>query len=77
MTDLSMETSEDFQVQNYGIGGHFNLHCDQVAEGRPCALCENGNRIATVIFYVSSIIRNPKLLFLREQSSFSISSCQR
>lgn len=56
MTHLSMKTSEDFQVQNYGIGGHFNLHWDQVIEGRPCALCKNGNRIATVIFYVSLII---------------------
>lgn len=55
MTGLSMETSEEFQVQNYGIGGHFNLHWDQVAEGKPCPLCKNGNRIATVIFYVSSI----------------------
>jgi prolyl 4-hydroxylase len=28
MTGLSMETAELFQIQNYGVGGHYNPHWD-------------------------------------------------
>lgn len=54
MTGLSMETAEGFQVQNYGVAGHYNPHWDQSIKRSPCSdICDNGNRIATVLFYVS------------------------
>lgn len=49
-----MEYAEDFQVQNYGVGGHYNPHWDQAISRIECnSICNNGNRIATVLFYVS------------------------
>lgn len=55
MTGLSMVTAEDLQIQNYGLAGHYNVHWDQTIKGVPCSpmFCANGNRIATVLFYVS------------------------
>lgn len=55
MTGLSMTTAELLQIQNYGIGGHYNLHWDQQIKRIPGYLVKNqetGNRIATVLFYV-------------------------
>lgn len=53
-----MTTSEPLQVLNLGIGGHFDLHWDQHIKRFECDdrfknVCANGNRIATVQFYVS------------------------
>lgn len=54
MTGLSMKTAEKFQIQNYGVAGHFNLHWDQNIKTAPYStVCRDGNRIATVMFYVS------------------------
>lgn len=51
MTGLSQETFEPLQTQNYGIGGHYDGHWDCYMKfDTPF---ENGNRIATVLFYVS------------------------
>lgn len=50
MTKLSMATAESLQIANYGIGGHYDPHYDCSAKyERPM---RNGNRIATVLFYV-------------------------
>ena len=52
MTDLSQETAEALQVQNYGIGGHYVPHWDhRLSRDAPFNVA--GNRIATVLFYVS------------------------
>lgn len=59
MTGLSMKYAEPFQVQNYGVAGHFNLHWDQIVKGAVCnSICENGNRLATALFYVSPSIQS-------------------
>lgn len=57
MTGLSMETAEQLQIGNYGIGGHYEPHIDHSADD-VIDLFDDigaGNRIATVLFYVSII----------------------
>lgn len=50
MTGLKTLTAEYLQVLNYGIGGHYIPHFDFFLDN---AIGGNdGNRIATVIFYV-------------------------
>lgn len=52
MTGLSQSTAEPFQVQNYGIGGHYRTHWDHRIK-RDVQMEGPGNRIATMLFYVS------------------------
>ncbi|XP_055381324.1 prolyl 4-hydroxylase subunit alpha-1-like [Condylostylus longicornis] len=61
MTGMTMETSEAFQMMNYGIGGHYDLHSDDLNEPseendfQPFSYYEWGNRISTVLFYLSDV----------------------
>jgi prolyl 4-hydroxylase len=55
MTGLSMETAEQLQVQNYGIGGHYVPHWDHRLKDQT-SFETDGNRIATMLFYVRVII---------------------
>jgi len=60
-TGLSMETAEKLQVANYGLGGHYDTHFDfgrQKNMKRP-----NGNRIATMLFYMSNVERGGATVF--------------
>lgn len=54
MTGLSIETSEELQVVNYGIGGHYEPHYDFARKEEVNAFKSlgSGNRIATLIFYM-------------------------
>ena len=56
-TGLNMETSEELQVSNYGIGGHYEPHFDFARREETNAFTSlgTGNRIATWLFYVSLI----------------------
>lgn len=56
LTNLSLTTVEELQVVNYGIGGHYEPHFDFSRRSEPDAF-ENwrGNRILTVIFYMSDV----------------------
>lgn len=58
MTGLNMETAEELQVVNYGIGGHYEPHFDfaRKDEINSFKSLGTGNRIATVLFYVSEVI---------------------
>ncbi|RZC35039.1 P4Ha N and/or 2OG-FeII Oxy domain containing protein [Asbolus verrucosus] len=53
MTGLTMETAEELQVVNYGIGGHYEPHFDFARREEKNAFKSlgTGNRIATVLFY--------------------------
>lgn len=55
MTGLSMEYTEDLQVVNYGIGGHYEPHFDFAMPGDKTEFDDLGvgNRIATVLIYVN------------------------
>lgn len=50
MTGLSLKSAEKLQVVHYdGIGGHYDPHVDFFTRRG-----KNGNRMATVLFYVST-----------------------
>jgi len=51
-TGLDMTYCEQLQVANYGVGGHYEPHWDFFRDTRHYP-AEEGNRIATAIFYVS------------------------
>ncbi|KAL3088204.1 hypothetical protein niasHT_021864 [Heterodera trifolii] len=53
MTNLDMESAEELQVANYGIGGHYDPHFDFARNGEKSPYKGKGNRIATVLFYMS------------------------
>ncbi|KAM8706636.1 hypothetical protein ACLKA7_010836 [Drosophila subpalustris] len=59
MTDLNMDFAEDHQFSNYGIGGHYAQHTDwfhpNAFETNQVAMSEMGNRIATVLFYLTDV----------------------
>jgi prolyl 4-hydroxylase len=54
MTGLDQSLSEQLQVANYGLGGHYEPHYDMAMddERTPLNINSHGNRIATVLFYV-------------------------
>jgi prolyl 4-hydroxylase len=52
MTGLTTKTAEPLQIVNYGIGGQYDSHVDFFPDERAVQE-EHGNRIATVLFYVS------------------------
>lgn len=55
VTGLNMNSSEELQISNYGIGGHYEPHFDfaRKEETNAFASLGTGNRIATWLFYVS------------------------
>lgn len=57
VTGLNMETSEELQVSNYGIGGHYEPHFDFARREEKNAFTSlgTGNRIATWLFYVNDV----------------------
>jgi len=57
VTGLDMNTAEDLQVVNYGIGGHYEPHFDYARRDDFNAFngLDWGNRIATWLFYMSDV----------------------
>ncbi|EDV91413.1 GH14132 [Drosophila grimshawi] len=57
MTNLNMQYAEDHQLADYGIGGHYSQHFDWFGNSDLAnSKCdEMGNRIATVLFYLSDV----------------------
>ncbi|XP_078579277.1 prolyl 4-hydroxylase subunit alpha-1-like isoform X4 [Branchiostoma floridae x Branchiostoma japonicum] len=56
VTGLTMETAEELQVVNYGMGGHYEPHFDFARKEEKSAFDpKEGNRIATMLFYMSDV----------------------
>ncbi|KAM3964090.1 prolyl 4-hydroxylase subunit alpha-1 isoform 2-T3 [Aphomia sociella] len=64
ITGLSMDTAEELQVVNYGIGGHYEPHFD-FARQENAFKKFSGNRIATVLFYMSEVAQGGATVFTR------------
>lgn len=66
MTNLDLETAEELQIANYGIGGHYDPHFDFATDKvKTDKDLIDGNRVATVLFYVRNITQLAlDLLFL-------------
>ncbi|XP_053384823.1 prolyl 4-hydroxylase subunit alpha-1-like isoform X2 [Mercenaria mercenaria] len=55
-TGLNMETAEELQIANYGIGGQYEPHFDFARkEENAFQGLGTGNRIATLMFYLSDV----------------------
>ena len=65
LTGLNMETSEELQVSNYGIGGHYEPHFDfaRKEEKNAFASLGTGNRIATWLMYESDVEQGGATVF--------------
>lgn len=65
MTGLTVKTAEDLQVVNYGIGGHYEPHFDFARREETNAFKSlgTGNRIATVLFYMSDVAQGGATVF--------------
>ncbi|XP_030370545.1 prolyl 4-hydroxylase subunit alpha-2-like [Scaptodrosophila lebanonensis] len=56
MTGFEMYGSEMLQVMNYGLGGHYDKHHDYFDVANDTDIVRmNGNRIATVLFYLTDV----------------------
>ncbi|XP_046673039.1 prolyl 4-hydroxylase subunit alpha-1-like isoform X2 [Homalodisca vitripennis] len=55
MTDLSIDTSEENQVAYYGLGGEFKMHVDYIANESLSEVNHEGNRLATLMFYLKDV----------------------
>ncbi|VEN58775.1 unnamed protein product [Callosobruchus maculatus] len=65
MTGLTVSTAEQLQVVNYGIGGHYEPHFDfsRKDEKNSFKSLGTGNRIATVLFYMSDVEQGGATVF--------------
>ncbi|XP_026732726.1 prolyl 4-hydroxylase subunit alpha-1-like [Trichoplusia ni] len=63
MTGLSMDSAEELQVVNYGIGGHYEPHYDFARKRENAFSKGSGNRIATVLFYMSDVAQGGATVF--------------
>ncbi|PAV65048.1 hypothetical protein WR25_16535 [Diploscapter pachys] len=71
MTNLEMETAEELQIANYGIGGHYDPHFDHARkeEGKSFESLGTGNRIATALLYMSQPLHGGGTVFTEAKST--------
>ncbi|XP_045447269.1 prolyl 4-hydroxylase subunit alpha-1 [Melitaea cinxia] len=62
-TGLSLATAEELQVVNYGLGGHYEPHFDFARKQENAFENFHGNRIATVLFYMSDVAQGGATVF--------------
>lgn len=67
MTSLTVDTAEELQVVNYGIGGHYEPHFDFARREEKNAFkgLGTGNRIATVLYYMSDVEQGGGTVFTK------------
>ncbi|XP_061396397.1 prolyl 4-hydroxylase subunit alpha-1-like [Musca vetustissima] len=64
MTGFDIQGSEMLQVMNYGLGGHYDTHFDFFNVSDTSEVVQlNGNRIATVLFYMSDVEQGGATVF--------------
>lgn len=68
-TGLSMESAEDLQVANYGLGGQYEPHFDHSLRKNDDHLESIGNRIATVLVYLTNVEEGGHTVFLDQKLS--------
>ncbi|KAH8381622.1 hypothetical protein KR093_009546 [Drosophila rubida] len=72
MTDLTLSGSQQMQVLNYGLGGHYNIHYDYfdvAKENMP--INHQDDRMATVLFYLTEVEQGGATVFPKLQQAFS------
>ncbi|KAL8601869.1 hypothetical protein ACOMHN_020604 [Nucella lapillus] len=66
-------SSEAFQIVNYGLGGHYDVHMDPfdscAVEEEEEAAEEYGQRLATFLIYLSDVEKGGNTVFVRSQIS--------
>ena len=60
---LSLDTSECLQVNNYGTGGQFEFHHDHGDPGSIIPSQPEGNRLATLLLYLSEVEAGGETVF--------------
>lgn len=56
LSNLTLDSAEEMQVLNYGIGGHYEPHYDFARQDEETAFGDyQGNRLATAIYYLNDI----------------------
>ncbi|XP_061406646.1 prolyl 4-hydroxylase subunit alpha-1-like isoform X2 [Lethenteron reissneri] len=62
-TGLSMETAEELQVANYGMGGQYEPHYDFARRIQDASYDGKGNRVATFLIYMSEVAAGGATVF--------------
>ncbi|XP_013418730.1 prolyl 4-hydroxylase subunit alpha-1-like [Lingula anatina] len=65
ISGLDMTLAEQLQVNNYGMGGQYEPHYDFGRKSEPDIFGEMGNRIATVLIYMSDVEAGGATVFTR------------
>ncbi|XP_031563908.1 prolyl 4-hydroxylase subunit alpha-1-like [Actinia tenebrosa] len=67
LTGLNMNTAEHLQVNNYGLGGQYEPHVDHALNMSISPIRELGwgNRIATLMFYLSDVQAGGATVFIK------------
>ncbi|XP_066933812.1 prolyl 4-hydroxylase subunit alpha-2-like [Clytia hemisphaerica] len=55
ITNLNMKSADQLQVNNYGLGGHYEFHYDWARNNVQEVFGPRGNRIATLMYYLSDV----------------------
>ncbi|NWX93273.1 P4HA3 hydroxylase, partial [Nothoprocta pentlandii] len=71
--DVRAPYAEYLQVVNYGLGGHYEPHFDHATSRKsPLYRMNSGNRIATVMVYLSSVEAGGSTAFIRANVSVPV-----